>query len=371
MGIQDKKLNGSATPGIREIAERCGVSTATVSRALRNDTSQQSAETIERIIRVAREMGYDPSRTRAARRLVLRHSDKPVINHTIGLMFVHGRGERLATYFMRILEGILAVAGQTDFEVQITDVMRIQGTSVLPMGYRSGEIDGILTPGPLTNPFSVLELLRNEPGFGNRPVVGMVEHIDGCSGVYSDNFSVGWTAITHLLDLGHKHILHFASPKESASDAHTLRLQAYRQAVINRGIDPDKALIFCDWVFGDRFLESSTETLIEFLRHHPEVTAIIARHDMHAGDIYNALISMGYRVPEDISIIGSDDTDPVIEDRTNILSTVRLPLVEVGKAATEMLIRRILGEEPEDRDICLPVELVLRRSTAPPRSLAR
>jgi DNA-binding LacI/PurR family transcriptional regulator len=370
MNADSKSQRKNSTPGIRDIAERCGVSVATVSRALRQDTTQQSAETIERVIRAANEMGYDPSRTRAARRLVLRHSEKPVVNHTIGLLFVHG-ATRLATYFIRLLEGVLMAAARTDFEVQITNAFHVETSGMLPMGYRSGEIDGVLVPGVCTSFSPLNEMLRSEPGFGKRPIVGMVQHLDGCSAVYADNFSVGWTTITHLLDLGHKHIVHFVNPNEPPHDAHALRLAAYEQAARNRGFDTDKALAYCPWRFGEAYVSESSERLVRFLKEHPNATAVIARNDPQALDIYNAVVSAGYRVPDDISIIGSDDTDPVIEDRTNILTTIRLPLVEVGERATEMLIQRVLGEEPDDRDICLPVELVVRKSTAPPRKLAK
>jgi DNA-binding LacI/PurR family transcriptional regulator len=101
------------------------------------------------------------------------------------------------------------------------------------------------------------------------------------------------------------------------------------------------------------------------------VTAVISRQDEQAVHLHNTLVSAGFRVPEDISLVGSDDTHVIIGDaKENILTTVRLPLVEIGREGANLLIHRVLGEEPEDRDVILPVELIVRGSTAPPRKRA-
>lgn len=365
MSLKRKTSSDNHVPGMQDIAERCGVSRATVSRSLRGDSTQQSLETIERIKAVAREMGYDPSRSRTARRLALKHSDTPMINNTIGLFYEHPEN-RISTYFMRFLEGALIGASQTDFEIQLADAYRIEQSRTLPMAYRSGEIDGILVPNMNKSFVDVRQLLRGEPGFGDRPIVGMVDHLDDCSGVYADNFSVGWLAITHLLDLGHKRIMHFVEPNQPPRDVHGLRLAAFTQAMYGRGLDPGSDLVFFDWRFGLDRLESSSNKLIEHLKAHPEITAILARQDVQASQIYRALVSAGYRVPEDISLVGSDDCEPIIRGLENILTTVSLPLVEIGKKATQLLIRRITGEEVDDKDIVLPVELIIRGSTASP-----
>jgi LacI family transcriptional regulator len=365
MSIKQKRPADNSIPSLQEIASACGVSKATVSRALRDDNTQQSAETIARVKAIAREMGYDPSRSRTARRLALQNSDKPMINNTIGLFCEHP-GSRVSTYFMRFLEGILLAASACEFEIQLTDAYRLEISKSLPMAYRSGEIDGILVPNTEKNFGQVRELLREEPGFANRPIVGLVDHMQDCSGVYADNFSAGWLAMTHLLDLGHRNILHFVDEYQPPTDVHGLRRAARIQAMYGRGMDPEKHLYYFDWEFGEDFSDTSSEQLIAYLKVHPEITAIIGQHDVQIGYIYKALVREGYRVPQDISLVGSDDAEAIIEHGENILTTIRLPLVEIGKQATQLLIRRIMGEETEERDVVLPVELIIRGTTAPP-----
>lgn len=361
----DRNNNGGSAR-IVDIAERCGVSVATVCRALQGN-SRQSPATIERVVAMAKEMGYDPSRGRAGRRLVAHRSDKPMINHAIGMMSVHG-GPRLSNYFLKILQGVLHAAGETDFEVQITNDWRILNRQELPIAYRSGDMDGVLTG--LEEPYwtGIHDILRREPGFGRRPIVNTVAHFHDSSSVHVDNYAVGRMVMSHLLDLGHKHILHFVTPEVSETSPHGLRLAGFRDELLDRGLDPDSSMVCDMWQFGDEYVQSSSRSFMETIRRRPEVTAIIARHDQQAVPVYDALVTAGFRIPEDISIVGCDDTDAVIDDaRQNILTTVRLPLVEIGQEATNLLIRRILGEETEDRDIVMPVELVARRSTATPR----
>jgi LacI family transcriptional regulator len=288
-------------------------------------------------------------------------------NHTVGLFCEHP-ASTVSTYFMRFLEGVMLGASQNEFEVQLTDWFRAETKKTLPVAYRSGEIDGALVSEPSLRFTTIQGLLREEPGFANRPIVGLVDHMQDCSGVYADNFSAGWLAMTHLLDLGHRNILHFVDEYQPPTDVHGLRRAARIQAMYGRGMDPQKQLYYYDWEFGEEHKDTASRKLIDYLKTHPEITAIIGQHDVQIGYIYKALIHEGYKVPQDISLVGSDDAEAIIEHGENILTTIRLPLVEIGQQATQLLIRRIMGEETEDRDIVLPVELIVRGTTAPPKT---
>jgi LacI family transcriptional regulator len=356
-----------------DIAERCGVSRVTVSHVLRG-TGRQSQATIDLVLRTAREMGYDAARSHTARRLASQKFGRSVVNKMIGMWMYLPFGSteaslRQSNYTVMLWSGVLTAMAETDFEVSTCDSSRIEMKRALPESYRRGNIDGVLTISQAHQWTSSLKLLRGEPSFADRPIVGLVEHLDGASGVYPDNAAAGRAVVSHLLDLGHRFIAHFEYGPEldCETSVHGLRLRAYQEEYRSRGLGNDRLFQFDRW-FAPEQPERRKSSLVEFLKQHPEITAIIAHDDQHAAEVHSALTAAGYRIPGDISLISYDDTDPILnERRENMLTSLRLPLIEIGREGTNLLIRRIMGEEQEDRDIVMPVELVVRKSTAPPK----
>jgi DNA-binding LacI/PurR family transcriptional regulator len=358
--------NGS--PRIVDIANRCGVSVATVCRALQGN-GRQSQATIDLVVNTAKEMGYDPARSHAARRLISQRFGQRIMNSMIGMWFVRETMGQ-SNYLLSVWRGVLEAVSKTDFEVCTCDVWRVEDKRELPGAYRKGDIDGILTMAQAAHWGLPLSLLHDDPNFADRPIVGLVEHLDGGSGVYADNAASGRIVMSHLLDLGHRFIAHFewGDELDFPTSVHTLRLAAYRETFELRGLSLDR-LFPLGWKFGANYRDRSAKRFIEAIRAHPEITAVIAHNDQQAGEVYDALLTAGYRVPQDISLISYDDTDPIIDDhRENMLTSIRLPLMDIGREGTNLLLRRILGEETEDRDIVLPVELMVRKSTGPPKT---
>jgi LacI family transcriptional regulator len=351
---------------MQDIADRCGVSKGTVSRALRNN-SRIGKATIEAIRSVALEMGYDPATNHAAKRLAHYRSSTSPQNNAIGLMF-HSQGLSNSEYFTRILRGVTDAAHEADCEVSTSDTGRILEMGSLSPSYRKGDIDGTLVI--LQNHASwpeIHDMLRHEFNFGDRPIVGLVEHLNGCSGAYPDNYTGGYAVMSHLLDLGHRRVMHYESavpPDPTVPEVHNMKLLAYYSACYFRGLNPSEVLVPGCW---EDNAARQDEYILDAMSRSA-MSAIVAHHDRHAGMIYNTLIRAGYKVPEDVSIVGYDDTDELLNpERENILTTVRLPLYEVGYEGAKLLLRRVRGEEAENRDTVLPVELVARKSTAPPR----
>lgn len=109
------------------------------------------------------------------------------------------------------------------------------------------------------------------------------------------------------------------------------------------------------------------DPLATTLQAHPEITAFLAPNDASAHLAYDLFSRLGLRVPDDISLVGFDDTEPLYNaEGDNILTTVRLPLEELGRESARLLIARITRSEPEQREIMLPTELVIRGTTTPP-----
>ena len=107
--------------------------------------------------------------------------------------------------------------------------------------------------------------------------------------------------------------------------------------------------------------------LASYLREHPEITAVLAMNDASALRAWALLEREGIRVPRDVSIVGFDDTDPKLDaDGRNLLTTVRLPLEELGREAARQLVGAITGRTKREEPVILPTELVVRGSTAVP-----
>lgn len=356
---------------LQDIADLCGVHKTTVSLALRADP-RISPSTTDRIIAAARELGYDPARQHAARALSAARRGGRVLNYTIALAFAHdpttAEPFHTSNYFGRIQQGVLDVIVEDDFEILTTNPWMADHKKMLPLAYRKGDVDGFLVLHQFNEVMmSTLRMLREEPNFDGRPVVGLVEPIDGASAVYPDNRRAGYLLMSHLLDHGHRKVLTYLNrPTVATSGTADSRYRGYAEAAAERGLNIADVLVRAPaW---ENTSAASAEELLRFLRQRPEITAIAARNDDQAVRIAEVLKTAGYRMPEDYSLASFDDTDPLIDEHGhNILTTVRLPLVEMGRQGTRLVIRRILGHEPVDRDIMLPVELVERGSVTTPR----
>jgi len=108
-------------------------------------------------------------------------------------------------------------------------------------------------------------------------------------------------------------------------------------------------------------------TLPDYLRAHPEITAVAAWNDACAQHIWRVTAAMGWRIPADLSLTGFDD-DEILFDETGqkSLTTVRLPFQRLGEEAVRLAIARVTGHLLEDQHVLLPCTLIARASTAPP-----
>lgn len=368
---------------MRDIAVQCGVSIWTVSLALRHDP-RVSAATAERVLAAANTLGYDPAIHQAARRLVSKRLGQPVLNNVIGLLLPPHF--QTANYFAFTSLGVLDVLATAGYAVLTTYAhLPTQPTTPnFPPIYTRGEVDGVISMGYfLGDP--LIQRLRANPGFANRPMVSLILPRDGCSSVMTDDRAGAYAATTHLLELGHRHILHSYDPAQVP--LMTERLAGAQQAMRDAGFDPERNLHYTDKLFFgnlnpphhlrlpdltsddqlDVVARHHLESLVAYLKAHPEVTAILAYNDPTARRIWYMLQQRGLRVPEDISLIGFDDTDAIPDEYgRNVLTTVRLPLELVGQEGARLIIRRLTGEAEEQTHLVLPTELVIRSSTAPP-----
>lgn len=166
----------------------------------------------------------------------------------------------------------------------------------------------------------------------------------------------------HLLELGHRRIAVLSGPEGVSTS--TDRVAGYLEALREAGLAGDRGQI----IFGE-FSEASGYSMVrQILQARPLPTAIFAANNFIAYGVMRALREAGLGVPDDISVIAFDDLPPewVFDP---FLTAVSQPAYEIGTKSAEVLLERLAGAEPEGPPgIVLPSQLIVRRSTMPPKS---
>jgi LacI family transcriptional regulator, galactose operon repressor len=341
--------NGRATRlTIREVADLAGVSTATVSRVI-NGRAEVSDRARKAVMRVVREYGYSTNRSArglSAGRTGLVGVTLPVLHHTYFSVILAGAGEALYEHDMRMV--LCPTHHEHDREVTLLERL-MQGTT-------DGAV--LILPEESSEELSAL----HEHGF---PFVIVDPHrapderVPTVSAAHSSGAS---EAVEHLLALGHRRIAVITGPRGWIATEE--RLRGYRGALAAAGVMPDPRLE----VESDFHASGGLEAATELLALDDPPTAIFAFNDMLAVGALQAARQRGVRIPEELSVIGFDDTFEA-SIVTPPLTTVRQPLAEMGRMAVALLVRLLQNQRIEALHVELQTTLVVRESTAPPRSV--
>ncbi|MFI6423764.1 LacI family DNA-binding transcriptional regulator [Promicromonospora sp. NPDC050880] len=336
----------AARPTLEQVARAAGVSKATASKVL-NRRPNISTETRRRVQQAIDELGYVPT-TGPRERAPLQKVN--VVFHTL-----------VNLYAMHVLEGILAAAHDQRVEVlvDLTDP-------------ELGDDDGPLSPawtrrlaahGSTGVILVTLELTADQRDLMRALglSVVLIDPIDPLDdevvSVGSTNFTGGMQATRHLLDLGHRRIA-FAGG-HPGSMASRERLQGYLSAMSAVGAPVDPALILEREFSVAAGLEMAAQLLAE-----PEPpTAIFAGCDASALGVFEAARRRGLRVPEDLSVVGFDDTYMAVSSAPP-LTTVRQPIKDMGRVALRTVLQQVRGERVDSHHVQLATQLVVRGSTA-------
>lgn len=200
----------------------------------------------------------------------------------------------------------------------------------------------------------------------NKPYVSFLHRMPGAVSVVADDFDGMMTATRHLIDLGHQRIGSLIIQDDPLG---ITRLGGYEAALRRAGIRPRQ-----EWsrdCAGDLNAHSFTEVarriMGEWLSsgwHDMNLSAVVTQNDRVAIGVIQALQDRGIKVPEDVSVVGFDGTEISLHSRPR-LTTVKVPLESIGRRAASELIDQIEnGKQKEEHVIQLPVELVVRESTA-------
>lgn len=328
---------------IKDIARAAGVTSSTVSRALR-DSSRVNPETKKRIQRIADEMDYVPSAI--ARSLVTNRT------YTIGVVVT----TITDLFFAEVVHAIEETASRFGNSVVLA-VSRGRSERELEAirSLRERRVDGII----LISGCSGTESLCSEVTAGVPLVIinsAHEEHI-GLS-VEVDNVGGGKIAALHLLDLGHERIAHIAGPVGEWDAVE--RQRGYEQALQERGLPVDPSLV----VRGDSRPTGGIEAMEQLLALSHRPTAVFCYNDATAIGAMRAARRAGWSIPRNLSVLGFDDIDlaPFLEPP---LTTIAQPKQQMGESAVKMILELVAGAE-HVQNCVLPSQLVIRDSTMSP-----
>jgi LacI family transcriptional regulator len=331
---------------LRDVAAAAGVHPATASRALNPATrSLVNDETAQRVLEAAAGLGYRPNPI--ARGL------KTSRSYTIGVVVPDLRNP-LFPPIARGIEERLEPAGYTSLIANTDNEPERERLSFDALLAR--QVDGFITAAARRE-----HPLLREVAAGGRPIVlvNRTTDGDGLPSVVPDDHDGMRQAVEHLAALGHRAIAHLAGPFELSTGVH--RHEGYVRGMQSAGLAVDPELV----VMGTRYAEDEGARLCRELlgRGHP-FTAVLVGNDLMALGCMDALREAGLDCPGDVSVVGFNDMD--WSNRfTPPLTTVRVPHYRLGVEAAGLLLERLADPGAAVRHVVLPVELVIRGSTAP------
>jgi len=325
---------------IYDVAAQAGVSYATVSRVLNNDPHVK-AETAERVRQAMDRMSYVIDRSAS--------SLAGGRSHVIGLLVPDlGTG-----YIGEIIRGIDAELDLVHYDLMLYTTHRQEANEARYVStITQGMADGLLIVLP-RNPASFIRTLRQH----NFPYV-LIDH-QGTNeqdhAVGATNWQGAYNATEYLIKLGHQQI-GFITGSTDLGCARD-RLAGYQAALRTHHVALDPELIY----EGDFHQPDGYAGANKLLKHPARPTAIFASNDVMAMSVMDAVRECDLRVPEDVSVIGFDDIPQAGYVRP-ALTTVRQPLEQMGRVATQMLLDLLQDPEAKPQRIELPTELVIRDS---------
>lgn len=337
---------------LSDIASALGVSKMTVSRAIRNHPTI-NAETRERVLKVARQMKYQPNHF--ARALTTNRS------YLIGVVVP----DLVPSYFAELTRGIETVARPAGFQILICNTDEDSGKEVEEVEALRHRTDGLVIASAL--PPEETKVYRKMLAEGTRIVLfdRPLESLR-CSVVTTDNVKVGRLATEHLIDLGHLQIGHLYG---NLSAVATDRCEGYKQALSARGVRFKKSLVRdCGFLERDGY-----EAMSAWIKAGGVPSAIFVANDGAAIGVMQAIEDAGLRVPEDVALVGAGNIH--YGDLLRVpLTTVDWGKIEMGRQAARLLIDSIAGEGAKSKSaerIIIAPELVVRRSCGASKTVER
>lgn len=327
----------------RDVADRAGVSVATVSYVINHGPRPVSPEKRARVEEAVAALGYYPN--------ALARSLRVQQTATVGLIVPNSANPFYAEVARELErgcadEGFLVLLCNSERDptrearfVQMLRAKQVDGAVIIPHSDTAS----------LLQPLLAAEI----------PVVILEHSIPGLHCIAIDDLAGGRLATRHLIELGHTRIAIIR--RRQISSLSMMRFDGYRLELERAGIALDDSLV----VETGPFQNDGYAAMRELLERRPRPTAVVTHNDIMALGALRAIYDAGLSVPGDISVVGYDDiaAAPYLVPP---LTTIRSPKMEMGRLAAQMVLK--LARDPASlppQTVTLPVELVIRQSTRP------
>ncbi len=334
---------------IKDVAQRAGVSTATVSYVL-NKTNRVGQETKQRVLDAVEALGYQPNAM--AQGLVMRRT------RTLGLVIPHTAEFVFSDpYFPAMLKGVTSVVSARGYYLLLSmpqsgDDFAATCSNLLTQQRVDGAVL-VCTPreAKVVDTFSRVQV----------PVVLLGDsYTSDIPFVDIDNETGSHAAAAHLIALGHRRVGCITG--DMRYDYSVKRYRGFERALQEADLQP--AAVY----MGDFTKDSGRTGVKQLLQQAPDLTALVCGNDLMALGALEALCEAGLIVPEGVSIVGFDDI-PAAAEALVPLTTIRQPVVELGRQAAELLLDMIEQPGRVHRRPLLTTELVVRASSCAPRRI--
>ncbi|MFA6845410.1 MAG: LacI family DNA-binding transcriptional regulator [Sphaerochaetaceae bacterium] len=320
---------------IKEVSRLAGVSTATVSRTFSSPELVQEG-TRKKIMEVAQVLNYQPNAI--ARSMALQQTER------IAFIICTKGSSILSEFYANICEGIMKKTNRSDYQLLISIA---EDWEVV----KNKQIDGVILGGDASAGL-ITELQRN-----NVKIVLVNHEVPGhdipC--VVADEEKGVFLAVNHLLSKGHRDIAMLAGRFSPYISEH--RYTAFQKAMKQLGLPIPESYVR----MVDPTIENATKGALELLGARNRPSAVFAGNDIIAAAVLKAALRLHLRVPEDIAVVGYDDSRicQVVEPE---LTSVHIPCHRMGEAATDILFSLLKGDDAVAKKTVVSAELTIRHS---------
>jgi LacI family transcriptional regulator len=327
----------------KQIAERVGVTQQLVALALKGSPSVADA-TRDKILAIARELGYSAHANRPARAMAAARHGTRVKNDIIAVVFeTLPHTPTMATpYFTPLIDGIEIEAGERGIDLFLVR----KNPSGMPWLIKEGWVDGVILLGSHLSSGQLAEL--------NLPVMTLGSHLTGMPGITPHDEKGAKDATAHLIRLGHRRIA-YLGPRLDWPSAQA-RFDGYKAALQEHNMALDENLVEATL---DYPLEPEGRTGMTRLMARAPFTALVCHNDPIAMGAIRVAQEQGRSVPGDLSVTGFDDIS-LAADFSPAITSVSFSSLEMGRAAVKMLLDGPFDARHEQ----FPTELHVRESTA-------
>lgn len=322
---------------IRDVAKKSGISITTISRYLNNDSTLSiKEETKKKIDETINELGYTYS------------SRKKQLSFGCIMSLTYAYFD---PYFTEILAGVQEYC-QANGCIIAMIISYEQARNLSPaIEKKIQALDGLLVTDVLNNSIEHLKKL-------NSNLVFMDCYINGFTAVGFDHLHANQIMINHLIDSGYRNIAYIGGESGGEDVEHCVRLMCLREALRDHNIPYDRELVYdCRW--DPVACKSCVNDIIE---NHPEVDAIFAGSDSMAVAVVNELSELGVKCPEEIAVVGFNGNEIATSHKPSI-TTLKLPTVEMGRTAAELLHEQARKKKSFNYQLLLPVEFIKGETT--------